>query len=49
MTPKQNHQTTQTKKGKYNMKLTRYLVAILIGCIVLGRSVFGPGIATGGH
>lgn len=29
------------------MKFTRYLVAILIGCIVLGCSVFGPGIATG--
>ena len=26
------------------MKLTRYLVAILIGCVVLGCSVFGPGI-----
>ena len=31
------------------MKFTRYLAAILIGCVVLGCSVFGPGIATGGH
>ena len=26
------------------MKLVRNLIAVLIGCVVLGCSVFGPGI-----
>ena len=26
------------------MKLIRYLAAFLVGCVVLGCSVFGPGI-----
>ena len=32
------------KRKELIMKLTRYIVAILIGCVVLGCSVFGPGI-----
>ena len=26
------------------MKLVRYMIAILVGCVVIGCSVFGPGI-----